>query len=62
MLKSCATSDSGYLAAWCRVYSWKDPLEEGMATPSSILAWRIPWREEPRGGGSHKMLHMTEVT
>ena len=42
--------------------SWKDPLEEGMATPSSILAWRIPWREEPRGGGSHKMLHMTEVT
>ena len=25
----------------------KDPLEEGMATHSSILAWRIPWREEP---------------
>ena len=25
------------------------PLEEGMATHSSILAWRIPWAEEPRG-------------
>ena len=25
----------------------KDPLEEGMATHSSILAWRIPWTEEP---------------
>ena len=28
---------------------WDDPLEEGMATPSSILAWRIPWTEEPGG-------------
>ena len=26
--------------------SWGDPLEEGMATRSSILAWRIPWTEE----------------
>ena len=26
-----------------------DPLEEGMATDSSILAWRIPWTEEPGG-------------
>ena len=32
-----------------RVWSlgWKDPLEKGMATQSSILAWRIPWTEEP---------------
>ena len=28
---------------------WEDPLEEGMATPFSILAWRIPWAEEPGG-------------
>ena len=28
---------------------WEDPLEEEMATLSSILAWRIPWTEEPRG-------------
>ena len=26
---------------------WEDPLEEGMATYSSTLAWRIPWTEEP---------------
>ena len=26
---------------------WKDPLEEGMTTHSSFLAWRIPWTEEP---------------
>ena len=26
---------------------WEDPLEEGMATHSSILAWKIPWTEEP---------------
>ena len=28
---------------------WEDPLEEGMATHSSILAWRIPWTEEHGG-------------
>ena len=26
---------------------WEDPLEKGMATHSSILAWKIPWTEEP---------------
>ena len=34
---------------WVRSLDQKDPLEEGMATHSSILAWRIPWTEEPRG-------------
>ena len=29
--------------------SQEDPLEEGMATHSSILAWRLPWTEEPEG-------------
>ena len=28
---------------------WEDPLEEGIEVPSSILAWRIPWTEEPGG-------------
>ena len=28
---------------------WEDPLEEGIATHSSILAWRIPWTEDPGG-------------
>ena len=32
-----------------RSLGWEDPLEEGMATHSSILAWRIPWTEEPVG-------------
>ena len=29
--------------------NWEDSLEEGMATHSSILTWRIPWSEEPGG-------------
>ena len=32
-----------------RSLGWEDPLEKGMATHSSILAWRIPWAEEPSG-------------
>ena len=32
---------------WVRSLSREDPLEEGMATHSSMLAWRIPWTEEP---------------
>ena len=32
-----------------RYLDWEDPLEKGMATHSSILAWRIPWTEEPVG-------------
>ena len=38
----------------------EDPLEEGMATLSSILAWRIPWTEEPGGlqsVGSQRIKH-----
>ena len=39
---------------------WEDPLEEKMATHSSILAWRIPWTEEPGGLlsiRSHRVRH-----
>ena len=32
---------------WVQSLDQEDPLEEGMATHSSILAWRIPWTEEP---------------
>ena len=38
----------------------EDPLEEGMATHSSILAWRMPWTEEPGGPqfmGSQRVRH-----
>ena len=34
---------------WVRSLDWEDPLEKEMATHSSILAWRIPWTEEPGG-------------
>ena len=34
---------------WIQSLNWEDPLEKGMATHSSILAYRIPWTEEPRG-------------
>ena len=40
--------------------SQEDPLEKGMATQSSILAWRIPWTEEPGGlqsTGSQRVEH-----
>ena len=35
---------------WVGSLGWEDALEKGMATHSSILAWRIPWREEPVHG------------
>ena len=34
---------------WVRSLGWDNPLEKGLATHSSILAWRIPWTEEPGG-------------
>ena len=34
---------------WVQSVGWEDTLEKGMATHSSILAWRIPWTEEPGG-------------
>ena len=38
---TCNARDPGSISL-----GWEDPLEEGMATHSSILAWRIPWTEE----------------
>ena len=43
---------------WVQSLGQEDPLEEGMATHSSILAWRIPWTEEPgrlQSMGLHKV-------
>ena len=40
----------------------EDPLEEGMAAQFSILAWRIPWTEEPGSPWGRKESDMTEVT
>ena len=45
---------------WVRSLGQEDPLEEGMATHSSILAWRIPWTEDPgrlQSMGSQRVGH-----
>ena len=44
---------------WVRSLSQEDPLEKGMATHSSILAWRIAWTEEPGGLQSIKLQSQT---
>ena len=47
------------LPAMQETLGWEDPLEKGMATLFGILAWRIPWTEEPGGLQSwgHKELN-----
>ena len=45
---------------WVQLLSREEPLEKGMATHSSIPAWRIPWAEEPGGlqsMGSQRVRH-----
>jgi len=45
---------------WVQSLGWEDPLEKGTATHSSILAWRIPWTEEPgrlQSIGSQRVRH-----
>ena len=45
---------------WVLSLGWEGALEEGMATHSSILAWKIPWTEEPgrlQSMGSQKVGH-----
>ena len=37
----------GMQVTWVRFLGWEDPLEKEVAPHSSILAWRIPWTEEP---------------
>ena len=52
------------LEIWVRSLGWEDPLEKGTATHSSILAWRIPWTEEPGGlynPWGYKELDTTEL-
>ena len=46
-------------ATQVRSLGWEDPLEEGMATLSSVLAWRIPWTEEP-GGVTQSQTQMSD--
>ena len=43
------SANAGDIEMWVQSLGGEDPLEEGMATHSSIPAWRIPWTEEPGG-------------
>ena len=52
MVKNLHAMQETWFQSLCR----EDPLEKGMATHSSILAWRIPWTEEPGGPQSRKEL------
>ena len=47
-------ANAGDIKLWVCSLGWEDPLEEGMEIHSSILAWRIPWTEEPGGLQSMK--------
>ena len=45
---------------WVRSLGWEDPLEKRMTTHSTVLAWRIPWTEEPgrlQSVGSQRVVH-----
>ena len=42
-------ADAGDIKNVGSILGWEDPLEQGMATHSSILAWKIPWTEKPDG-------------
>ena len=69
--EGCADSSASLMAqtvkntpamweTWVQSLGWESPLEEGMATHSSILSWRIPWTEEPcelQSMGSQRVGH-----
>ena len=52
-------ANAGDAETWVQSLGWEDPLEKEMATHSSILAWRVPWTEEPGGEsmGSQRVRH-----
>ena len=60
MAQTIKKNPSAMQETWVRFLGWDDPLEEGMATHSSVLAWRIPGTSEPGGlpsMGSHRVRH-----
>ena len=53
-------ANAGDTGVWVRSLGWEDTLEEGMATHSSILPWRIPWIEVPgriQSMGSQRVIY-----
>ena len=59
---SVVKNPSAKQETWIRDLGQENPLEEGMATHSNILTWRIPWTEQPTGYSpwGHKKSDMTE--
>ena len=53
---------SGRERTWVPSLGREDPLEKVMATHSSILAWRIPWIEEPGAATAHRIAKESETT
>ena len=47
MIKNMVKNPPAMQDTWVLSLGWEDPLEKGMATHSSILAWKISWTEEP---------------
>ena len=56
---SCYAGDA---EMWVCSLSWEDPLEKDMATNSSILAWEIPWTEEPSRTRVHRVTKESDMT
>ena len=49
LVAQMAQNPAAMQETWVPSLGWEDPLEKGKATHSSILAWKIPWTEEPGG-------------
>ena len=64
MVKDPPANASQTQEMWVLSLGWEDPLEEDTATHSGILAWRIPWTEEPDRLHIHRVTEsdMTEAT
>ena len=50
------------MKTWVCSLSWEDPLEKDMATHSSILAWEIPWTEEPSRTRIYRVTKESDTT
>ena len=53
MVKNLPAMKETWHKPWVQSLHWEDPLKKEMANHSSILAWKIPWTEEPGGAMVH---------
>ena len=54
-------ANAGKQETWVQSLGEEDPLEEGIATHSNILAWRTPWKEKPGGLPSMRLQRVGHV-